>query len=81
MANICILAASENRLISDDDPHVYLLKCVTNLGDQATAVIASNLLPDPASFSYATAPFKDFSAARAALIAAAVQQLCVGGAL
>jgi hypothetical protein len=50
IANICILAASENRLISDDNPHVYLPKCVTDLGNQATAVFATNLLPDPASF-------------------------------
>jgi hypothetical protein len=80
MANICILAASENRLISDNDPHAYLPKCVTDLSNQATAVFAANLLPDPASFPYATAPFEDFSAARAELVAAVVQRLCDGEA-
>ena len=80
MANICILAASENRLISDDDPHVYLPKCVADLGNQAMAVFAANLLPDPAFFPYATAPFKDFSARRAGLIAAMVERLCEGEA-
>jgi hypothetical protein len=78
MANICILAASENRLIGDDDPHVYLPKCVKELGDQAAAVFGASLLPDPASFPYSTAPFKDFSQARAALIAATVARLCEG---
>jgi hypothetical protein len=50
MANICMLAASENRLISDDDPHVYLTQCISNHSDQATAVFGANLLPGPASF-------------------------------
>jgi hypothetical protein len=80
MANICILAASENRLISDDAPHVYLPKCVKDLGNQAAAVFASNLLPDPASFPYATRSFKDFSRERAALIAVTVGRLCNGEA-
>lgn len=80
MANICILAASENRLISDADPHLYLPKCVTDLGSQATAVFASSLLPDPASFPYAKASFEDFSAARTTLIASRVERLCNGDA-
>jgi len=78
MANICMLAASENRLISDDDPHVYLPKCVIDLDSQAKAVFAANLLPDPAGFRYATASFKAFSGARAALIATTVDRLCEG---
>jgi hypothetical protein len=78
MANICILAASENRLVSDDDPQVYLPKCVTDLRDQASAVFASNVLPDPVHFPYATATYKDFSAARVSLIAATVEGLCEG---
>jgi hypothetical protein len=51
---------------------------VTDLGNQATAVFAASLLPDPASFPYATAAFKDFGAARAALVAVLVGQLCNG---
>jgi hypothetical protein len=78
IANICILAASENRLISDDDPHVYLPKCVADLGNQSSAVFAASLLPDPTSFPYASASFEDFSSARAALIAALVDRLCDG---
>jgi hypothetical protein len=80
MANICILAASENRLISDADPNVYLPKCVTDLGNQATAVFAASLLPDPVSFPYAKAPYREFSAERAALIASRVERLCTGEA-
>jgi hypothetical protein len=78
MANICILAASENRRISDDDPHLYMPQCISSLGSQATAVFASNLLPDPTSFPYATAPFAEFSAARTELIASMVGKLCAG---
>jgi hypothetical protein len=80
ITNICMLAASENRLVSDDDPHVYLPKCVTDLGHHATAVFAANLLPDPESFPYSTATFKEFSAARAALVGAIVDRLCDGEA-
>ena len=78
MANICILAASENRLISDKNPYEYLPDCVSALGNDAKAVFAANLLPDPASFPYATASFTEFSSARASLITAAVDRLCDG---
>jgi hypothetical protein len=78
MANICILASSENRLISDSDPSIYLPNCANGLGNQAQAVFAANLLPDPTSFAYATAPYKSFSKERATLIATMIEKLCNG---
>lgn len=78
--NICILAASENRLISDDDPRVYLVKCQSSLGAEASTVFRSNLLPDPATFPYGTASFQDFTEKRAAIIAEKVAELCDGKA-
>ncbi len=78
IANICILSASENKLISDKDPRDYLPKCVGTLSSDAKAVFTANLMPDPATFPYATASFVTFSSARAALISAAVDRLCDG---
>ncbi len=78
IVNVCMLAASENKLISDDDPHVYLPKCATDLGANSAAVFAANLLPDPANFDYATASFDDFVQVRAPLLTARATKLCDG---
>lgn len=78
MANICMLAASENSEIRDDDPGIYLPKCAKALGKQARVVFAANLLPDPREFSYSAATFKDFSARRAQLISTVIEALCEG---
>jgi hypothetical protein len=78
IANMCLLSASENRRISDDDPNVYLPTFAARLGGEASAVFATNLLPDPISFPYSTASFADFTSRRTQLIAAKVQRLCAG---
>jgi hypothetical protein len=78
VANICMLAASENKKISDSNPNIYMSDCVDTLGGQAEAVFASNLLPSPLSFVYAQADYKQFLDARAAMIDAYVRDLCDG---
>lgn len=78
IVNFCMLAASENKIISDDDPHVYLLKCSTNFGTNAEAVFASNLLPAPTNFDYEKASFDDFINARVPILAARAAELCKG---
>lgn len=78
LANICILAASENKKISASDPKIYIPWCATNLNTQAEAVFASNLLPSPSSFDYSKSDFKQFVDARIALISGHVQDLCDG---
>ncbi len=76
IANICFLAASENKAISDADPTLYLPECVQKLGNEAEAVFTSNLLPSPGHFPYASATFPDFVSKRAELIATIVKELC-----
>lgn len=78
IANICMLAASENKEISDDDPRLYLPTCIHDLGQAAEAVFASNLLPSPAGFQYSTASFAEFVGIRSAQINTLVIKLCNG---
>ncbi len=78
LSNVCMLAASENKVISDDDPHVYLPMCAANLGTASAAVFAANLLPNPAAFPYQTASFDAFIRARAPMLTARATALCQG---
>jgi hypothetical protein len=78
IVNYCMLAASENKTISDDNPNSYLPGCVAGLGTSASAVFASNLLPDPATFDYKTAKFADFILSRAPILTAHAVKLCDG---
>lgn len=78
IANICMLAASENNAIGDDDPATYIPECILRLGANASAVFASNALPDPATTDYATLDFDDFLDRRSALIGSVVERLCLG---
>lgn len=78
IANICLLSAAENRAISDQDPKVYLPQCIAQLGIEAEVVFASNLLPAPNRFNYATLGYTAFLDARATLIGKFVTELCDG---
>ena len=61
MANICMLAASENRLISDDDPKVYLPKCIVELGDEAEAVFGVSSCQAQCRFHTAPGRFRNLA--------------------
>jgi hypothetical protein len=77
IANLCILAASENKTISDNDPHEYIPKCIASLGAVAAdEIFASNALPKPSSFDYAKASYESFLSQRAKLISSIVDKLC-----
>jgi hypothetical protein len=78
IANICILTALENKLVSDSDPKQYLPTCAQALGGQATGVFASSLLPPPRAFPYATHDYPAFLEARSTLIGDAARRLCSG---
>jgi hypothetical protein len=78
VANICMLAASENNQISDKNPLVYLPTCIAQLGDESDAVFASNLLPPPNEFDYSKSGYEKFLKARSKLIQIAVVELCHG---
>lgn len=78
LINICMLAASENKRISDDDPNDYLPKAVTLLGAEATAVFQSNLLPDPNTSNYRKLDFHSFLEQRVVVLDNYLSQLCKG---
>ncbi len=81
VANICMLAASENKQIADKDPAVYLPACVARLGVEADAVFASNVLPPPPTYDYGKGGYERFLKARSRLIATVVGELCDGKVL
>jgi len=76
--NICMLTASENNSISDDDPKEYVPECVAKLGDSADAVFQSNLLPPPSDFDYTIRTYADFLASRSAIVSEYIARLCEG---
>ena len=78
LVNICMLAASENKIVSDNDPHLYLPACISRLGHQAVKVFESNLMPSPNIFDYNSASYEQFLNARAELIANFASDLCEG---
>jgi hypothetical protein len=81
LVNFCMLAASENREISDSEPHVYIPECIGKLGAEAAGTFKANFLPDPAQFPYHSATFTEFVEARTAIIDEAVGHLCDGRSL
>lgn len=78
LANICMLSAEANKVISDRDPVEYLPQLTADHGANADAVFASNLLPIPSGFDYATANYAAFIEARAVVIDIRATVLCNG---
>jgi hypothetical protein len=81
LANICMLTAVANNLVSDSDPAKYVPAASAMLGADADEVFRSNMLPTPSSFNYAKATYEQFLDARIALVASTVQKLCAGDRL
>lgn len=80
LLNFAMLSASENNLVSDADPSVYLPKLISELGKEADAVFASNLMPLPGGYDYSNAKLDTFIAARLPIFEARLVELCDGGA-
>jgi hypothetical protein len=78
LANICIIAASENNKISDSDPNNYLPGALAELGVQAELVFESNYLPSPQSVDYTTLQFSEFLTKRAQKLHMVISGLCEG---
>lgn len=76
--NFCMLAASENNLVSDQDPQVYLPELIHDLGTGADAVLSSNLMPSTSDFDYSCAELEPFMKARLPLVRAQIEKLCNG---
>ena len=78
LMNICMLAASENNWISDQDPNQYLPHLLNTLGEEADPVFRSNFLPGSESVDYQTMQFEDFLRKRSEIIYPVMNNLCSG---
>ena len=76
--NICLLPAAANQKISDQDPNKYLPQLEIDLNGSADDIFASNVLPKPSEFNYASATYEEFTAARYTLMNDLVTRLCDG---
>ena len=79
LANICMLAASENNLISDSDPREYVPELLKGRND-GDSVLTSNLMPTSTALDYSKASYPDFLSARAEIVSKCIADLCDGGA-
>ena len=73
-----MLAASENNLISDDDPQLYLPTYIGHLSAEANAVLSSNMMPDADVYDYTDASLQSFMKARVKLVHDNIVRLCAG---
>jgi hypothetical protein len=78
LANICMLAAVENRAVSDSDPSDYLPRLISEHPDDAPAVFASNLLPSPTEHDYSSLSYTEFLRLRSEIVHARMKHLCYG---
>lgn len=78
LVNICMLSASENKIVSDNDPNVYLVDMIQKHGSQAGEIFSSNLLEDPLNLSYETTTYDQFLASRSQIIHDKIQKVCRG---
>lgn len=76
--NFCMLAASENNLVSDQDPKQYLPTLIQALGTDADTVLASNLMPSSSNYDYSKAELTSFLNARLPIVKARLAELCGG---
>src|SRR5204862_3103678 len=75
LANICMLAASENNKVSDSDPHGYIPALVYDRPTDANLVLASNFMPDSKAVDYKTIPYTAFLDSRGRLLTAHIAKL------
>ncbi|HOI74787.1 MAG TPA: DUF262 domain-containing protein [Syntrophales bacterium] len=80
LVNICMLAASENKRISDQSPFEYLPKLIYEHGQQASNIFKSNLLPSPEEVDYSKLTFEEFLQKRAYILHERINKLCTGDA-
>ena len=78
LPNICMLAASENRAISDDSAWDYLPTLHQLHGEEAVSIFASNLLPNPTTTDYAKLRYDQFLALRSEIVHKRMKHLCDG---
>lgn len=75
IANMCMLAASENKKIGDANPAQYIPALIEAHGEYADEIFASNRMPRPSKFDYRILNYERFLDARATSLEELVQQL------
>ena len=78
ISNICMLTASENNYISDDNPNEYIPRLIEKLGEQYKQVFESNLLPILDKEEYERLAYDDFLDLRVKIISDRIKTLCNG---
>jgi hypothetical protein len=78
LANICLLAAAENNLVSDADPKKYIPDVISDKGPEAEVILESNVMPAADKFDYKTSSYGTFLNARAQRLADFIAALCSG---
>lgn len=78
LANFCMLAASENNIISDDHPNEYLPRLVEELGAEAKRIFESNYLPSPDTVDYSELSYSEFLDLRSELMMSDISKLADG---
>ena len=74
MCNICMLASSQNKIISNEAPSIYLKEFIEGLGDIANDVLRSNILHNKNDIELEN--YKVFLKDRAKLILSEINRLC-----
>lgn len=78
LMNICILAASENNSISDQNPNEYIPNLIDSLGDRFESIFSSNLLPILSKDEYRNLNYDSFLELRTEIVYEYVKKLCLG---
>lgn len=74
ICNICMLASSQNKIVSNEAPNLYLKKYIDQLGEHANEVLRSNLLPNKNNIDLES--YKGFLSERAKLILSEINKFC-----
>ncbi|WP_265823348.1 GmrSD restriction endonuclease domain-containing protein [Geovibrio ferrireducens] len=78
ISNICMLSASENNLIRDNDPNKYIPNLIEQLDDRYEDIFKTNLLPILKANDYRKLAYDEFLELRIELIHERMSLMCNG---
>lgn len=74
VCNICMLASTQNKIISNDAPKLYFQKYIDQLGDNANEILRSNILPNKNDLDLED--YEEFLKDRSRLLISEINRLC-----
>ncbi len=74
MCNICLLTSSQNKIISNEAPNLYLKQYIEGLGEHSNEVLRSNILPNKNDIDLEN--YERFIKERAKLLLLEINRLC-----